>query len=113
MILLKRMGIFSAVLVLGACSYFQTEEIEVTSEEIIVEEPKPQHDSVESIIYHKTDGAVQIYDLDVSESEAEGNFGPLDQPDPAPSVTGAVNASPGVEIYPIDVPMRKTLKPVQ
>ena len=114
----KRYSIFASLLVLASCSYFDTgEELSVSSkdldmEEIVVEEPSLDQHSVESIIYSKTDGAVEIYDLDVSEEKAAENFGPLNAAKTARNA-GALNMSPGVEIYPIDVSMQKTLKPGQ
>lgn len=114
---LKRYGILASLMLLASCSYFETEEvIEVTSkdlsmEEPIVEEPKLDAHSVENIIYRQSEGAVQIYNLDVSKETAAEGFGPSATRDSRPA--GAVDMAPSVEIYPIDVPMQKTLKPVQ
>lgn len=116
--IIKRYSILASLMVLTSCSYFNTnDELSVSSkdlnaEEIVVEEPALGDYSVENIIYRKSKGAVEIYNLDVSEETAAESFSPLGGPETARSA-GALTMNPGVEIYPIDVPMQKTLKPGQ
>jgi len=110
MIYLKRICILSVVALLGACSYFDTgETIEVTSEGMEMDAPIADNGDVGNIIYRKTEGAVEIYSLDKSMEDAVNAFAPLDGP--APSQSNGLVMSPSVEIYPIDIPMQKTLKP--
>jgi len=112
MINLKRSCVLLSVLILGACSYFDAKEtIEVTSADLEEEVVFIDENSVENVFYRKTDGAVEIYNLDVSEQEAVDNFVPFAKPQPQKDVS-AMEINPSVEIYPIDVPMQKTLKPL-
>ena len=107
----KRGCVLLSVLVLGACSYFDTgETIEVTSEDLDQEVVFVDENNVENLFYKQTDGAVEIYNLDVSEQEAVDNFVPFAKPSAAKDAS-VIEIEPGVEIYPIDIPMQKTLKP--
>ncbi len=107
---LKSIGICMSVLLLASCSYFNTEEtIEVTSEGLESDTYGSDEFAVENVIYQKSKGSIEIYNLDLDGQSAENNFTPLDQPEPSQSKGLVMN--PGVEIYPIDIPMQKTLKP--
>jgi len=109
MINLKRVGILGSVLLLGACSYFDTGEgMDITSE---VFNPAPVIDaqSVENIIYRQTRGAVQIFNLDMGEQELADSFVTLDRP--IDEISTGLIMNPSVEIYPIDISMQNTLKP--
>ena len=108
----KCMCMVSAVALLASCSYFDTEEtIEVTSEGLEMEEPAPVIDenSVERIIYRQTEGAVEVYNLDLTPEDAADVFAPAEELEGTSADALVIN--PGVEIYPIDIPMQKTLKP--
>jgi len=111
MINLKRLCICASVVTLGACSYFDTgERIEVHSSDLERQDVFVDEGSVENVIYRDTHGAVEIYNLDVREQEAVDNFVPFSRP-VAQKDEAAMELSPSVDIYPIDIPMQKTLKP--
>ena len=110
MIHLKRSCVLLSVLLISACSYFDASEtIEVTSEGMEeTVETVDEHD-VGNVIYRKTEGAVEIYNLDKSPEDAQSAY-------PASTIKGTETGNgmvmnPSVEIYPIDIPMQKTLKP--
>jgi len=110
MIYLKRVCILMAVMTISACSYFDTgETIEVTSEGLESSAPAFDEHDVGNVIYRQTEGAVEVYNLDKSAEDAADAFAPLDTPQPSNSNGLVIN--PSVEIYPIDIPMQKTLKP--
>ncbi|MFK7839185.1 MAG: hypothetical protein AB8B83_02545 [Bdellovibrionales bacterium] len=102
-----------AVVVLSGCSYFDTgrgEVIEVTSDDMTANVVPIYDTHYEDAVYHSTKGAVEVYNLDKSDSGAVGYFESFARPleTKSPSVI-EVNSS--VDIYPIDIPMQKTLQP--
>lgn len=105
-------GLFLAAASLNACSYFDTNEdvIEVTSKDLENDVVFIDENSVENVLYRDTKGAVEIYNLDVSEQEAVDNFVPFAKPK-AQKDDASMELNPSVEIYPIDIPMQETLKP--
>jgi len=110
MIHLKRIFIIASVLVLAGCSYFDTgERIEVTSQDLDNEPVFVDGNGFEQIVYQKTDGAVEVYNLDMDEQDAINSFPALHGPQEKSEDAMSMNSS--VEVYPIDIPMQKTLKP--
>ena len=110
MINLKRICILISVLFVSACSYFDTgDTIEVTSEGLEEVAPAVDEYDVGNIVYRETEGSVQVFDLDKSPADAEAAFVELDRP--AEVDSNGLVMNPSVEIYPIDIPMQKTLKP--
>ena len=120
----KRYSILGLLMmVLVSCSHPSTDgEMSVSSKDLHADEMGVEGasfdagldaHSVENIIYRKTKRRVEIYNLDVSEDVAVGNFSFSRGSEVGRSLAGAVRMSGGVEIYPIDVSMQKTLKPIQ
>jgi len=106
----KCVCILAAVFLMAGCSYFDTgETIEVTSENLAAPAQVVNEHSFSQLVYNNTDGAVRVFDLDKTPEDALNSFEPLDMPvDNRPR---GLNMRPSVEIYPIDIPMQKTLKP--
>ncbi len=122
--ILKRYGILASLMVLTSCSYFNTnEELSVSSKDLNLEDLNPAEEVVEddafkwakvqSITRRKPKGVVEVYDLDLSEAAVLEKLAPALNERKAAGYAGALMMSPRVEIYPIDVSMQKTLKPVQ
>ena len=110
MIKLKQIAIISSLILMGGCSYFDTgERIEVTSQDLEREPVFVDENGFEQIVYQRTKGSVEVYNLDMGEQEAIDRFPPMHGPQEKSDNAVAVNSS--VEIYPIDIPMQKALKP--
>lgn len=121
----KRYSILASLMVLTSCSYFSTnEELSVSSKDLsseelraiegrVVEDPSFKWSKVQRIARHKPKGTVEIYDLDVSEEEAMREYAPSINEREAARSAGVLIMSPGVEIYPIDISMQRTIKPVR
>lgn len=111
----NRVGVMASVVVLASCSYFSTgETIEVTSESLDANAVRAVNSqSIENIVYTKSKGSVEIYNLDLSEAEAAEDFEQLNTRVGDGRSANGMEISNGVEVFPIDIPMQNTLKPTR
>ncbi len=101
----KTTSVLTVLLLLGGCSYWDTEP-EVTNEVVVEPEPAPGRD-VGQVIYERSNGSVQLFNLD-DDTGFDPDYrspAPVPQAGTAPSfnsgsLTPLRSGDPSVEVYP-------------